>query len=54
MASHRPLYHDFAWAFDHVVADESGRRVRRLAALLRAHGVRPPARVLDAGCGTGN
>jgi SAM-dependent methyltransferase len=54
MGSHRPLYHDFAWAFDHVVADESGPRGRRLAALLRAHGVRPPARVLDAGCGTGN
>jgi SAM-dependent methyltransferase len=54
MASHRPLYHAFAWAFDHVVADESAPRVRRLAALLRAYGVRPPARVLDAGCGTGN
>jgi SAM-dependent methyltransferase len=54
MASHRPLYHRFAWAFDLVVPDASAGRVRRLAALLRAQGVRPPARVLDAGCGTGN
>src|SRR5438046_1453174 len=29
-------------------------RLRRLAAPLRAAGVRPPARILDAGCGTGN
>jgi SAM-dependent methyltransferase len=54
MASHRPLYHRFGWAFDVVVPDASAGRVRRLAALLRAQGVRPPARVLDAGCGTGN
>ena len=54
MASHRPLYHRFGWAFDLVVPDASAGRVRRLAALLRAQGVGPPARVLDAGCGTGN
>lgn len=54
MPSQRPLYHRFAWAFDLVVPDASGRRVARLSALLRAHGVRPPARILDAGCGTGN
>ena len=54
MPPHRPLYHRFAWAFDLVVPDASARRVRRLAALLRAYGVRPPARILDAGCGTGN
>src|SRR5438132_74946 len=54
MAPQRPLYHRFAWAFDLVVRDASAGRVRRLAALLRAHGVRPPARILDAGCGTGN
>src|SRR5207247_1820909 len=54
MAPQRPLYHRFAWAFDLVVPDASAARVRRLAALLRAAGVRPPARVLDAGCGTGN
>jgi SAM-dependent methyltransferase len=54
MAPHRPLYHRFAWAFDLVVPDASARRVRRLTALLRAHGIRPPARILDAGCGTGN
>jgi len=54
MASQRPLYHRFAWAFDLVVPDASAARVRRLAALLRAAGVRPPARILDAGCGTGN
>jgi len=54
MPPHRPLYHRFAWAFDFVVPDASAPRVRRLAALLRAHGVRPPARILDAGCGTGN
>ncbi len=54
MAPQRPLYHRFAWAFDLVVPDASAARVRRLAALLRAAGVRPPARILDAGCGTGN
>src|SRR5882724_993355 len=54
MAPQRPLYHRFAWAFDLVVPDASAARVRRLAALLGAYGVRPPARILDAGCGTGN
>ena len=54
MTTPRPLYHRFAWAFDVVVPDASAGRVRRLAALLRTHGVRPPARILDAGCGTGN
>src|SRR5438445_585099 len=54
MAPQRPLYHRFAWAFDLVVPDASAARVRRLAALLRAAGVRPPARILDAGCGTGH
>src|SRR5258706_103694 len=44
MASHRPLYHRFAWAFDLVVPDASAGRVRRMAALLRPPGVRPPAR----------
>jgi len=54
MPSQRPLYHRFAWAFDRVVPDASARRIRRLTTLLRAHGIRPPARILDAGCGTGN
>jgi len=54
MAPQRPLYHGFAWAFDLVVPDASAARVRRLATLLGAYGVRPPARILDAGCGTGN
>src|SRR5207249_2732800 len=54
MTTQRPLYHRFAWAFDLVVPDASAGRVRKLASLLRRHGVRPPARVLDAGCSTGN
>src|SRR5437773_1529386 len=54
MTTQRPLYHRFAGAFGFVVPDARGGRVRRRASLLRSHGVRPPARVLDAGCGTGN
>jgi SAM-dependent methyltransferase len=54
MTTQRPLYQRFAWAFDYVVPDASAGRVRRLASLLRRHDVRPPARILDAGCGTGN
>jgi 2-polyprenyl-3-methyl-5-hydroxy-6-metoxy-1,4-benzoquinol methylase len=54
MPSQRPLYYRFAWAFDLVVPDASARRIRRLSALLGARGVHPPARILDAGCGTGN
>jgi SAM-dependent methyltransferase len=49
----RPLYHEFAWAYDLLFDDEVGPFIGRVAEVLAASGVRSGSRVLDAGCGTG-
>jgi len=50
----RPFYHEFAWAYDLLVAPPvADDECEGMAAWLARRGVRPPAAVLDAGCGTG-
>jgi len=49
----RPFYHEFAWAYDLLVARPVADECAGMAAWLARRGVRPPAAVLDAGCGTG-
>jgi SAM-dependent methyltransferase len=49
----RPFYHEFAWAYDLLVARPVTDECAGMAAWLARRGVRPPAAVLDAGCGTG-
>jgi SAM-dependent methyltransferase len=49
----RPYYHRFAWAYDLLNAEPITWRIEFIVAQLRQRGVRPPDRLLDAGCGTG-
>ena len=49
----RPYYHRFAWADDLLNAEPIGARIDFIVAELGRRGVAPPARLLDAGCGTG-
>lgn len=49
----RPYYHRFAWAYDLLNAEPIAQRVNFIIAELRQRGVQPPAKILDAGCGTG-
>ncbi|HKP90299.1 MAG TPA: class I SAM-dependent methyltransferase [Thermoleophilaceae bacterium] len=49
----RPLYHDFAWAYDAVVAQPAGPAAEAVAEALAAHGVPAGSSLVDAGCGTG-
>jgi ubiquinone/menaquinone biosynthesis C-methylase UbiE len=49
----RPYYHRFAWAYDLLNAEPITWRIDFIVAQLRQRGVRPPDRLLDAGCGAG-
>ena len=49
----RPFYHEFAWAYDALVARPVADECAGIAAWLARRGVGPRAAVLDAGCGTG-
>jgi SAM-dependent methyltransferase len=49
----RPYYHRFAWAYDLLNAEPIVARVEFIVDELRRRGARPPARLLDSGCGTG-
>jgi len=53
MTAERPFYWSFAWAYDHLVDRPVAEESAAMAAMLVDGGVSPPARVLDAGCGTG-
>jgi SAM-dependent methyltransferase len=53
-ASPRPFYDEFAWAYDLLMGERVGRRSAIIERALADRGVLPPARVLDAGCGTGD
>src|SRR5215213_7301030 len=49
----RPFYSDFGWAYDLLVADPVEPWVTLVENALQERGVGLPARILDAGCGTG-
>lgn len=49
----RPLYHEYAWAYDYVVAQPAGPAASVVVAALAARGVGPGVSLVDAGCGTG-
>jgi SAM-dependent methyltransferase len=49
----RPYYHRFAWAYDLLNAEPITWRIDFIVTQLRQRGVRPPDRLLDAGCGAG-
>jgi SAM-dependent methyltransferase len=51
--SPRPFYGSFAWAYDAVVDRPVVAESDHIDAILRGRGAPPGARVLDAGCGTG-
>ncbi|HEX8084244.1 MAG TPA: class I SAM-dependent methyltransferase [Solirubrobacteraceae bacterium] len=53
MTSGRPFYSEFGWAYDLLVADAVEPWVDAVEEALRAREIARPARVLDAGCGTG-
>jgi SAM-dependent methyltransferase len=53
MTPERPFYGSFAWAYDLLVDRPVAEESAAVAAMLTNGGVPPPARVLDAGCGTG-
>lgn len=52
-AGARPFYHEFAWAYDALIARPVADECADVAAALARRGVGPGAAVLDAGCGTG-
>jgi SAM-dependent methyltransferase len=49
----RPFYAQFGWAYDHLVDDPVEPWVEAVEAALSARASPLPARILDAGCGTG-
>src|SRR5437764_1347011 len=50
----RPFYDEYAWAYDLILARPASEQCTHIAELLSERGIRPVARVLDAGCGTGS
>ncbi len=52
-ASDRPFYASYSWAYDLLVTDPVQPWTDMVSATLDAAGITAPARVLDAGCGTG-
>lgn len=53
MGDGRPFYSEFGWAYDLLVDDPVEPWVDAVEQALRARGSALPARILDAGCGTG-
>src|SRR5262245_27738946 len=51
--SSRPLYGEYAWAFDLLIDRPVGQDCAAITAWLSELGVLPGATILDAGCGTG-
>src|SRR5260370_40236290 len=49
----RPCCHEFAWAYDALIARPVADECAGIATWLARRGVGPGAAVLDAGCGTG-
>ncbi len=53
MASERPFYGSFAWAYDLLIERCVAPECNGIVGTLSRRGVPPSARILDAGCGTG-
>ncbi len=51
--SSRPLYSEFAWAYDLIIAGPVSSRCDFVESMAAQRGVLPGSRILDAGCGTG-
>ena len=49
----RPFYTSFAWAYDLLIHEPVAERLKFIIEMLAQGGVKPGAKVLDAGCGTG-
>lgn len=49
----RPLYTQFAWAYDRIIAKPVEAWCQFIHAILQRHEFSTDARILDAGCGTG-
>ena len=52
--SNRPLYTEFAWAYDLIITGPVSSRCDFVESMAAKRGVLPGSRVLDAGCGTGS
>jgi 2-polyprenyl-3-methyl-5-hydroxy-6-metoxy-1,4-benzoquinol methylase len=52
--SSRPLYSDFAWAYDLIIAGPVSSRCDFVESMAAQRGVLPGSSILDAGCGTGS
>ena len=50
----RPFYTTFAWAYDRLIQKPVNDHIDFIAAQLGKHKIANDARLLDAGCGTGN
>lgn len=53
IATSRPFYGAFAWAYDYLIARPVAAECAGIAATLARRGLAPDAALLDAGCGTG-
>ena len=49
----RPFYAEYAWAFDLLIDRPVRKECATIVTWLMERGIRPGARLLDAGCGTG-
>ena len=49
----RPFYHEFAWAYDALIARPVADECAAMATALARRGIGPGSALLDAGCGTG-
>lgn len=52
--SDRPLYNDFAWTYDRIIAGDVSGRCDFVQSVAAQRGVPPGSVILDAGCGTGS
>jgi 2-polyprenyl-3-methyl-5-hydroxy-6-metoxy-1,4-benzoquinol methylase len=54
MERKRPFYYQYAWAYDLIVEPKTEKRVRFFKEIFELLNLSDSAKILDAGCGTGN